>query len=505
VYGLMSTDARPSTPAIRQKVEGTENLLQEVGLAYAKGKSVLGMFENWIGEAAFRQGVRDYMRDHEWGSAVAEDLWSALSKAAGKDVGVPMATFLEQNGVPLVTLEIPAAGQLVLRQERFLNAGVKAEPRLWQIPIVLKYSDGTSVQTASLLLTEAQTTLKLEATGPIVWLMPNAGERGYYHWNVPPAMLLEIARQAPRVLDARERIGFLGNLSALLDAGVLRGDDYLKILQPFAEDADPLVISAVTSGLGGVKQAFVPAELEEAFAVYVRRTLGPALERFGKDPKPDEPASVTLLRPKLLGWLGVEGKDEAVLSHAETLSKAYLDKPESVDPSLAETALGLAARRGNRALLDEAKRRFETAKTPTDRQLALHTLGSFRDPALMDEILQYALSGPLRTNEVLRIPMGMSDSEQTLVLTFRWTLENFDTIVKRIPPMTASFLPFAASGCSAERLKRAQEFFAAPDHALPGTDKSMAKVADQVQDCVNLRQREGQNAASFLRAQVTVP
>ena len=73
-------------------------------------------------------------------------------------------------------------------------------------------------------------------------------------------------------------------------------------------------------------------------------------------------------------------------------------------------------------------------------------------------------------------------------------------MMERLPPAFASFMPFFASGCSAERLAEAREFFAQPEHRGPATDKQLAQVGEQVADCVRLREREGEAVARYLRA-----
>jgi hypothetical protein len=64
------------------------------------------------------------------------------------------------------------------------------------------------------------------------------------------------------------------------------------------------------------------------------------------------------------------------------------------------------------------------------------------------------------------------------------------------------FMPFMASGCSAERLEAAKVFFAEPEHKAPGTETNLAKVGDAVRDCVSLREREGAAVASYLNTMV---
>ena len=496
----MLTDAKPSTRAIRQPVSANENFLQTADeLAYQKGQRVLGMFERWIGPEKFRQGVIDYLKAHEWKNAAAADLWKALGAAAGKDITTPMTTFLDQGGVPLVSVE-PAKGGIILRQHRFLNYGVNAPAASWQIPVVLKFSAGGP---KTVLLTGAEQFVPLE--GVPAWVHPNAGEAGYYRWKVPAAMLVSMTEKGNGLpglthLDVRERVGLINNVSALLDAGEIHGDEYLRVLGRFAGDEAPQVINSLLNGLTKVENAFVIEELEEAYAAYLRKTLGPALQRWGLVKKAGEPEAVSFLRPRLLYRLANEGRDATLMAAAQELARDYARDPASIDPALATNALRLAAMRGDAGLFDEYRKRFETTQIPADRQRYLLSLGEFRDVALVARALAYTLDSKTRPQEVLTIPSVISDGDlKNEDLPFRWMTSNYAAIVKRIPPDVAAFLPQFADGCSEERLERAKAFFADPAHQVEGTQKELAKVADTVTNCVSLRKREGAAVAEFLR------
>jgi len=498
IQGILSVDARPTTQAIRQPVARPEEAMNNVGLAYAKGRSVLGMVENWLGEDTFRRGVVAYLNKHAGGNAVGADLWQALSEASGKDVAGVLEGFLEQPGYPLLSVDTFGKDGVRITQQRFLNYGVEAPALTWQVPVSLKWSDGLNVHTHELLLTEATTSFHLP--GPVAWVMPDAGANGYYRWRLPEHMLHSLASSSAEVLTPAERIAFLGNSAALLDAGLLGGDDYLGVLNAFAADPQPDVVAAVVGSLGKVQNAFVPDELRAPFAVYVRRTLRPALERFGMQPRPGEAESVALFRPQLLGWLGGLGKDPQVLAYADKLAQAYLADPSSVDPSLAGTALGLAARKGDSALWERYREGFEKATTPSDRNRFLGSLGDFEDPKLQIRALDYTLSGPLRPTEIFNIPGSVANSPGGDERTYAWFLDHYDAIADKLPPEFRPFLVGIAGGCSAERLATATEFFSDPSRQAPGTMVQLGKVTAQVNDCVSLRQREGEAVAAYLRS-----
>ena len=495
---VMQGDARPSAQAVRQPVESTDDLFQNIGTQYNKGKAVLSMFEQWVGEEKFRAGVLAYLSEHRWANATAADFWHALSKASGSDVSAAMATFIEQPGLPLVRMEPESGNRVKVSQHRFSNWGVQQPDQSWKVPVTFRYSDGKAVHTQSVLLDTPSRVVTLETPGAPEWLLPNADQRGYYRWETTPEMIATLASRSAEILNQRERAGFLGNLSALLDAGEVHGDTYLAAVGEFAGSPEPQSVLAVVGALEKVRGAFVPEGQEAAFAQYVRSTLRPALDRFGMDPRSGEPEAVALVRPDLLSWVGDVGQDSEVREHGEKLARSYLDQPGSIDASVAATALKLAAIRGDRALFDLYRQRFESAQVPVDRNRYLAGLSSFRDPQLVDAALAYVLAGPLRPNEILTIPFGMLSHPANRDRVFAWLTTNFGAIQQRMPPEILTYMPYIASGCSAERLAAAQEFFAKPEHQGPGTTVTLAKVSDQVHDCVGLREREGAAVAAFL-------
>jgi alanyl aminopeptidase len=504
VQNAMQTDARPSARAIRQPVTAADNIISGADeLAYQKGQAVLAMTEAWVGADAFRQGVLDYLAAHEWGNATAGDLFAALGKASGKDVRGVLEGFIAQPGVPLVSVESVSGRKVALAQERFANQGAGVAPGRWSVPVTLRYEDEGGVHTHAVLLGAARATEELPGRGAVAWLYPNAGETGYYRWNLPAPMLQALAESAASKLTVGERVGLVGNLSALLDAGVIGGPQYVALLPALARDPEPDVVSAVVTSLSELKTRFLTPDLEEPFAAYVRRTLGPPLERFGMARQEGEAATVSPLRGRLIGWLGVEGQDAAVRAQAAKWTKAWLADPSSVDPGIAGAALQVAAVTGDRALFDAYKKRLEATPVPSERQQLVRALGYFRDPALVDAALAYALSDALRPTEMFDVPREVGGWVGNEERPYRFMEENFEAIRKRVPESVLGYMPQFAAGCSEARLRKAKAFFAQPAHIAPGTEAQMTKVAEAVQDCARLRAREGAAVAKSLRAMLS--
>jgi len=497
VQRVKGGDMQPSTRPIRDNTKSSAAGLQNVGLVYSKGNAVLSMFERYLGAEAFQKGVRAYLKRHEWGNATAADLWKALDQSSGTNVSAAMTTFLDQPGVPYVRV-VPAEGGVRLTQSRATPYGVTQPAIRWHVPVTLKWSDGKKVASKRVLLTEESVLVKLPAKP--AWVMPNGDGHGYYAWSVPEQWMAPLAENASTVLDPHERVAFLGNLAQLMTIGDLHGDTYLQALSHFGRDPEPEVVSSAIEGLGAVRAPFVPDSLADVFAVYVRRTLSPAMERVGYEKKAGEDETVSTLRGELLRWLANRGRDEKVMEFARVEAAKYLKDSTSVDPGIADAVVSLAAKQGDAAMFEDYQRRFESTEVPAIRRRFLSALGAFEAPELEARALDYMLSDKVRPTDMFIMMRGMDGRDEAFAnRMFKWMMEHYPQIAERVPPPALRFLPMMGSGCSKERFEAAQAFFGDPKRAVPGADQTLQRVSDIVSTCLSLREREGERVNRYMR------
>ena len=140
----LALDARRTSHPIQQPIaDHSEATVAFDAITYNKGQALIRMLENYLGEQAFRDGIRSYMAAHAYGNSTTADLWQALEGAAGKKITGVAASFTEQDGVPLVIAETACSGDtqtIALRQDRFViapRAAAPLPPRSWQIPIAV--------------------------------------------------------------------------------------------------------------------------------------------------------------------------------------------------------------------------------------------------------------------------------------------------------------------------------------------------------------------------------
>ena len=71
-------------------------------LTYEKGAAVVRMLEQYLGENAFREGIRHYIKSHAYGNTETTDLWDAIEAVTEEPVRAIMDTWIFQGGYPLV-------------------------------------------------------------------------------------------------------------------------------------------------------------------------------------------------------------------------------------------------------------------------------------------------------------------------------------------------------------------------------------------------------------------
>ncbi|HVG23781.1 MAG TPA: M1 family metallopeptidase [Thermoanaerobaculia bacterium] len=492
IQGVMGSDARGNADPIRRKESTPEESMRAVGLAYNKGKAVLSMFEQWIGPAKFREGVLAHLKANAWSNATAEEFFGMLAKHAPAGTAEAMETFIAQPGIPLVTVERVGPNSVRLTQQRFTTSG-DAKPVLWKIPVTLRYDGGTK----AVLLDAPSKTVTLDVPRA-EWIYPHAQAAGYYRWRMSDDELALLARRAPDVLEPRERLAFIGNLAALFRSGTLHGDTYLHYLEGFAADPDPHVAGALLGTLANVRSTFLTPETRPRFASYLRRTLGPMVDRIGLTPRPGESHSVASLRPELVAWLGEYGDDPRIQTFAREQLAKYMQDPKSIDPALIGVIISLGGVHGDAALFAEYRRRFENASTPAERSRFLGGMRQFEDPAIKKQVRDYALNGPVRPTEIMTLVSGAEDSAQRDEL-FQWVTSNYDALMKKLPPTFGSGMAALAGGCEPERVERARQFLA--EKKVQGYERGLTRTAEAVNECAALRAREIEAITRYLSAQ----
>jgi aminopeptidase N/puromycin-sensitive aminopeptidase len=493
--GTLNLDAQPTTRAIRATADTRDEIEQMFdGISYGKAGAVLGSVENYLGEETFRKGVHNYLAAHLYANATAEDFWGAQTATSHKPVDKIMESLVAQPGAPLLAFSEADNGKVVVAQKRFfLSPSIQADPKqLWTLPVCFKTTRCQDCQ----LLTPEHSVLNV----PERQFFANAGGKGYYRSVYPPSVYAAMVSKVETGLSPAERISLIGDEWAQVRANKATVGDYLALATAVKADPGSEVISAALDSVTTIfdRIAATPDE-KAAVAAWLRRTFGPEYARLGP-PAATDSANTRELRAQFFGVLGYYGKDPAVLAQARELSARYLTDPASVDATLGQTALAIAARNGDAALFDKLQYVAESNTNPELQVGALRLLAQFEDPALAQRSMDYAISGKVR-NQDAAIQFAIAlQIDATRDQAWKYIEDHWDKVSSVLTPEMGSALVGSTSAfCSAEIRDDVKAFFAA--HKVPAADKPLKHAIERIDGCIEMRSLQEPNLKAWMATQ----
>lgn len=494
--GTLDLDAQPTTRAIRAKADTPDEINQMFdGIAYGKASDVLLMVENYLGPETFKKGVHAYLAAHLYSNATAEDFWRAQTETSHKPVDAIMDSLIAQPGVPIVAFGKRTGDEVAVQQQRFyLSPSMRPDPaQKWTLPICFKAGPEQDCE----LLTPSTKTLKVPA-GDV--LFANARGQGYYRSSYLPGDYASLVSNIENKLTPAERISLIGDEWAQVRSTKKPVGDYLDLAAALKGDANEPVLSNALGGVDAIA-ARVAATPEEkaALAQWIRKHFAPELARLGPSSASDTP-NTRSMRATLFSVLGYYGKDPDVLSQAAKIAQNYIANPASVDPTLGQTALAVAARNGDAALFDQLQKLYETSNDPEIQNNALHLLAEFENPALLERALDYAASGKVRNQDA---PIQFAIALQiaaTRDRAWEYIKTHWDKVQAQFTTSLGAYVVEAAGAfCSAEARDDVKDFFAT--HTVPASDRTLRHALERINGCIEFRSLQEPNLRKWLAGQ----
>ncbi|HYK97445.1 MAG TPA: M1 family metallopeptidase [Candidatus Acidoferrales bacterium] len=461
-------DALTSTHAIRADAASAEAALQRVdAVTYQKGASVLRMLEAYLGEDAFREGVRRYLRRFAGGSATARDFWDALATASGQDVGRVAEAWITEPGHPIVTFTM-SSGRVVARQQRYLrDRDAATSARRWPVPLVLRTRAGEE----RARLDGDEVMLRFRDA----LLFPNARATGFYRFAVDAAIRRAMVAGVAQ-LDPLERLLWVDNDWTLARDGVLPAADYLALLDALAGERDRAVLSCVAEHLAWISSHATTPASAPRLASIAERLFRPVLERLGWDARPGEDDDDRELRAVAVGVLGEVARADDVRGEAMRRVVGHLDGARQAGDLVGAIA-HVAAPGGDVELQRRYAMRLRQPADPQDEQRFLGAIPAFADGAATKATFALIEDGTIRAQDLSTIYfVGMRNTAarewywQDLRARFERTIAPLEAMVRnsilsslsQLTPATLAreaddFLASVDASDSAEVLARVRE------------------------------------------------
>jgi aminopeptidase N len=493
----MGLDARRTSHPIQHPVANeTEAMAAFDGITYSKGQALIRMLESYVGEEAFRDGIRKYMAAHAYGSTTTADLWQALESAAGgKPVAAIAATFTEQAGVPLVIVETTCSGdeqRIRLRQERFVIHDPAASPQRWKIPVTVGPPRARRGET---VLLDGQAEVAAGRCGEPVKV--NLRDIGYYRVEYDPQTLALLTKSLA-LMPPADRLSLIADSWALVEAGRAEPQGYLNLVEELGGEDSRAVWEQVIRTLTRLDWLARGLPERDALQGYARAKLRPLLDKLGWDAIGRPGDDGAMLRTRLIGVLGGLG-DTEVLAEAKRRFAAFVANPQSLPPTLRETVIHLAGLTADRATYDTLLALARKSTITSERVRYYSAAASARDPELARATLELTLTDELPTNIVGSLINAVASSGEQPALAWEFVRTNFDKLATRQgPSFRNTFVSnFMTNFSDSARAAELASF--APAHATSGGRIIAARAQETILIAAELKARAPPAVAAWIK------
>jgi len=473
----ITLDSLRTTHAVVQHITTPDQMSQAFdAITYEKGEAVIAMLEDYVGETAWRDGVRAYIRAHRLGNTQSDDLWRRIETAARRPVTAIAHDFTLQPGVPLIRVEsgecTGGRTRVALRQGQFSRDNRDGQPLGWRVPVIA-HAGGREART---LIEGGAGQAVVPGCGPLV---VNYGQAGYYR-TLYSAPLLARLIQSYAQLRPIDQIGLLADNWALGLAGYQPASAALDMADAAPANANGRLLTRIANMLAQVEGMYEGDEAHQTMVrAYASARLGPALRRLGWAPRAGETASDAVLRDTVIGTLGRLG-DPAVVAEANRRFAA--NDPSVTAGPLRQTILGIVAANADAATWERLRVMARDERNPLVKVQLYNLLGSAHDPALAQRALDLALTdepGATNSSQIIgSVAVGHPD------LAFDYAVAHRD----RVEPLVDSssrtrFLPGLASRSSdpamVGKLQQYAERHMTPQSRAPA-DRAIASIQDRL-------------------------
>lgn len=453
-------------------------------ITYQKGQAVVRMLEQYVGEDAFRAGIRAYIDRYAYTNTTTDQLWAELDRVSPRPVTRVAHDFTLQSGVPLIRAE-PAGGGVRLAQSRFGGGGMLRGGGTWLTPVRVQ-APGAAKAWVGLVSSSRPERVEVSGGPAIV----NAGHAGYFRTRYAPELWTRVTARYLG-LDPADQLGLLYDSRALGEGGLIPLGDFLALAKTAAQAQEPLVLTALASELAALGKAY-PADDGAAYRAYARARLAPVLARVGWDPRPGEGDNTPALRDALVRALS-DFDDPGVQAEAQRRFQAALRQPGSLSGALAQTVQAAAARHADEAVWEQIRQLARTAPSSSERARYYGLLGRAKDPALADKTLALALSGepPPTTAPAMIAAVAALHPDKA----FAFALAHRAAVEALLEPTSrASFFANLARGSRDKAMLKKLDAFA---DTIPAS--SRGEVRKAVAEIRNRRDFEDRGAAEIDR------
>jgi len=296
------------------------------------------------------------------------------------------------------------ARALTFKQSRYLSSGdltAAEDTARWTIPLGLEPEPHNSDEKTTMLSGDS-VSVTLEKGG---LYKVNSNYNGFFRTAYPATALARISQaiksQDP-LFTPSDRVGLLADVGALSKSGHVKTSSLLELLESFEEEDQYVVWVAIAERVNVLASVFYqqPKDFLDALERFQRKLFSKAAAKLGWDSSASDDYRSTLLRKLLLTNAGCAG-DEAVVEEAKKRFASYVaGDVKALNQNVQSAAFEIVVLHGDEADFRKVLKCWRDA-TATDQKLAaIGALTVTRDPKLIQELMQIAVSDEVKAQDI---------------------------------------------------------------------------------------------------------
>jgi len=432
-----------------------------------------------------------------------------------------MPSFVEQAGEPLITIKSacvnpPATGapatargkrrrraplkpqpktQLTITQKRFWAdpAAAPKKEQAWMVPVCVKA--GGAKPFCQIISQKEQT---VPIAGCAQWVFVNVNATGYYRSQYDKADFEKLKAVVATDLSTAERMALVHDEGALVSSGEENMATLFDLISALSQDAERSVVESYLPSLEYSSRYVVQNTDAGAFHDWIRSTFQPMMAKTGWTPAANEKEDTRLLRADLIHILGLDGEDPEVVRHSTVLAQQYLRDPNSVDATIARNVLVVAARFGDQALFGQYLEALQRLPSPEQYYNVAGALTHFRDPALVQQVLELSVSEKVRNQDAAGLIAGFLVNPDNQKVAWDWVKAHWPEVEKKTTTASGAGIVNATRGfCSTEMRDDVQNFFG--EHKVAASERTLKQSYEDITTCAKSRQRMQTELAAWLQ------
>ena len=259
-----AVDASVGTTPVWQQLGNLDQAKSNYGaIVYNKAPGILKQLNYLVGDTAFRNGLRAYIREHAYGNATWRDLLGAVGSASHRSLAEWGANYIQRPGMPVITQRVRLRGGrlpgLVLEQAPARSLSGTA-PWPIRVDVLLGYA-GAPAEHRAVELRGRSTAVPVGGTRAPDFVFANAGDYGYALVRLDTRSVAWLETGIGTVRDDFLRAMLWGALWDEVRAARLAPVRYaLMVLRELPRESDEQLVPVLLGRLSRAVTAYMSSE-----------------------------------------------------------------------------------------------------------------------------------------------------------------------------------------------------------------------------------------------------